>query len=419
MSLKRLFNADSGLSVLLHALKALVALLLNWIVLRYFAVDDFVTWSVVSSILIVATASDLGIGQYAVTRLINADRAEWPRHIGQSLGALIPLAMISALFVFVEVDGPSPLYDLAMAALLAGRILTIPFVAVLHAINQFKIRKAIELGAYAVAVILVSGIVLADAGIHLALLALNFTFLLGAVLMVLPATRYISIRASFKSVRLRSSGQVFKSAVPFMANNLTGLLTYGGFIWLSSLILPQEEVAKLAILHSFVLVNMYQVYDVFLKARQADLSEPARLRPYVKLNVLLMLAMPPMFLLAGRDVLALLSGSRVQIDALEAGLYGLFVAFELGNLFAQSITQVNLTLVGRLKTYSVIRAAMLGGFILAGLLPLPGDEAILVLLGTLLVGSVLTFIYLIQGVKWISPATSTDPGMRPSQHSDR
>ena len=39
------------------------------------------------------------------------------------------------------------------------------------------------------------------------------------------------------------------------------------------------EVAKLAILHSFVLVNLFQVYDVFLRARQADLGEPARLGP--------------------------------------------------------------------------------------------------------------------------------------------
>lgn len=420
MSLKHLFNVDAALSVLLHALKALVALFVNWIVLHYFAVDDFVIWSVTSSVLIVASACDLGIGQYSVTRLINDDRSNWYLHVGQSLGALIPLAAISALFVYIQINGPSRLYDAAMAAFLAGRILTIPFVAPLHAANQFKIRKAIELGAYILAALLVGGIALAGADIHLALVALNFTFLLGAVAMTLPSMRYTSIRQSLRATSLRQSPQVFRAAVPFMANNLTGLLTYGGFVWLSSLVLPQGEVAKLAVLHSFVLVNLYQIYDVFLKARQADLSDPTRVASYLKLNILIMLALPPAFLAVGREALALLSGSRVQIDAFEASLYGLFVAFELGNLFAQSVIQVNLPLVGRLKTYSAMRAAMLIAFLLVAVLSLPGEQAILALLGTLLVGSIVTFLYLIHGMKGgVLAVNPMKIELRPSQHPDR
>ena len=84
MSLRRLFSADAGLSLLLHALKALVALFVNWLVLRHFAVSDFVVWSVTSSILIVATASDLGIGQYTVTQLVSAKRSEWSRYVSES-----------------------------------------------------------------------------------------------------------------------------------------------------------------------------------------------------------------------------------------------------------------------------------------------------------------------------------------------
>ena len=132
-----------------------------------------------------------------------------------------------------------------------------------------------------------------------------------------------------------------------MVNTLSGLLTYGGLIWLSSRVLPEAQVAKLAVLHSFVLINMYQLYDVFLKARQADLTSKARRSLYRRLNLLFMLALPPLFVLAGRQALALI-GNPVDIGLLETALFGLFMAFEMGNLFVQSITQVNHGLVHRL-----------------------------------------------------------------------
>lgn len=397
MSLRRLFSVDAGLSMLLHVLKAFVALFVNWLVLRHFAVDDFLVWSVTSSILVVATASDLGIGQYTVTKLINSDRREWAGHVSESLGALIPLALASGLFVFLAIGEVSVTYKATMAVLLAARIVTIPFAAVLNAVNQFKIRKAIELAAYGVAALGVIVVVWTEADIRLALVTLNATFLLGAVLTVAVAARYVSLGRSLNVASPARSAGVFRVAAPFMINNLTGLLTYGGFIWLSSLVLPQAEVAKLAVLHSFVLINLYQVYDVFLKARQADLTDRSRLASYRRLNFLFMLAIPPLFVLMGREALAMI-GNPVAIGLPEAALFGLFMAIEMGNLFAQSITQVNPGLVHRLSIYSAIRSTMLAGFVLAGLLPIAGDERLLLLLACLSLGSMTAFVYLLQGV---------------------
>lgn len=408
MKLARLLNADAGLSVLLHGLKALVALFVNWLVLRHFAVTDFVTWSVTSSILVVATASDLGIGQYAVTRMINSERDRWPEHVGAALGALVPLVAAAAMFVLLAIDGPTLAYKAAMAALLAGRIVTIPFAAVLNAANQFKIRKAIELTAYGLAALGVGAVVLAQADVHWALLTLNASFLLGAVLTALAARRYAPVGRSVARASVGRSARVFRAAIPFMANNLSGLLTYGGFVWLSSLVLPRVEVATLAVLHGFVLVNMYQMYDVVLKARQADLAVPARLAPYRRLNLLLMLLLPPAFVLAGREALALI-GNPVAIDLLVAALFGLFMACELGNLFAQSITQVNLALVGRLNAYSALRTTMLaGGFVVVGIWPGGGVARVELLLGLLTLGSLATFVYLQHGI----PARG-EPARRP------
>lgn len=398
MKIMRLFGADAGLSVLLHGLKALVALFVNWLVLRHFAVEDFVVWSVTSSILVIATASDLGIGQYTVTRLINSDRREWARHVSESVGTLAPLALAAGLFVFLALTDVSAAYKATMAVLLVARIVSIPFAAVLNAVNQFKVRKAIELAAYVVAAIGVAAIAWTGADIRLALVLLNATFLLGGVLTVAAAARYVPLKLAFRVASPRRSLHVLREAVPFMVNTLSGLLTYGGLIWLSSRVLPEAQVAKLAVLHSFVLINMYQLYDVFLKARQADLTSKARRSLYRRLNLLFMLALPPLFVLAGRQALALI-GNPVDIGLLETALFGLFMAFEMGNLFVQSITQVNHGLVHRLHVYSAIRSAMLAGFVLVEFWPGGGSERLPLLLVCLSLSSMTAFAYLWRGIQ--------------------
>lgn len=398
MKLSRLFSADAGLSLLLHALKALVALFVNWLILRHFAVNDFVVWSVTSSILIVATASDLGIGQYTVTQLVSSKRSEWSRHVSESLGALLPLALAAGVFVFLAVKGPPVSYKLAMAVLLATRIAFIPFAAVLNAANQFKIRKTFELAAYLVAAMGIATVIWTKSDVRVALVVLNASFLASSLMAALVATRYLSLRESLKVPAPAHSVRIFRQALPFTVSNLSGMLTYGGFIWLSSIVLPHDEVAKLAVLHSFVLVNLYQMYDVFLKSRQADLIDPMRLATYRRLNLILMLALPPLFLLAGREALTLI-GNPVEIGFVVTALFGLFIAFEMGNLFVQSITQVNLTLVHRLFAYASIRSAALASFALAGILPVADTVRLPLLLTCLTLGSMTAFVYLLRGVQ--------------------
>lgn len=411
MSVAPLLNWDSVISLVMHVLKALVALALNWIVLRSFGVDEFVVWSVTSSVLIVAAAADLGIGQYVVTQLINARRDEWSCYVGQGLGALLPMTLIATFFILIELDGPTWLYIAAMSLIAAIRFLTIPFAAVLNAANEYKIRKVIEFVAYLFALILITAAILGKGDVYTALIILNATFLIAAVLTVLIAKRHIRLRLVIGSIDVRQSWTVFRAAIPFTLNNLTGLLTYGGFIWLSSTVLNDDDVAKLAVLHTFVLTNLFQFYDVFLKARQADLGIAARLGSYIKVNFVVMLVLPLAFFVGGREALALIGIGDVSFTGVEAGLYGLFIGLELGNLFVQSLAQVNLALVGYLKAYAAMRMAVLAVFLLVGLLNVPSELALLILLGGLSVGSLATFTYLHQKVGAILRRGETDsPG---------
>lgn len=395
MSLRGLLNLDTGLSVTLHALKVLLALIVNWVVLTHFSADQFVTWAVTSSVLIVATASDLGIGQYTVTRLINSKSPEWPALIGDGISALLPLALAGGLFVFLAIEGGSEPYRFAMAAMLTIRILSIPFGALLNAVNQYKIRKAIDLFSYGLAAIGIVIIARTEQDIELVLLTLNGTFVVGALLTVILSARFCSVRDSLSSTSFIPSLKVLSGAIPFMANNLTTLLTYGGFIWLCSLALPKGEIAKVAVLHSFVLMNLYQLYDVFLKARQADLADPGKAEPYAKASTIIIILSFVLFVIAGRDALELI-GNPVEIDMPTTVLFGLFMASELGNLYAQSIAQVRLTLVGHLKTYSFIRLSAVIGFPISMSLPADGQQKLLALLSTVSVFSISALLFLIK-----------------------
>ncbi len=355
--LRRTLLSDSGLSLLLHVLKLGVALVVNWLVLSQFPSADYVTWAVTSSILVVATASDLGIGQATTTRLLHLPCDQWPAVLKMAMRSLFPLAILGAVFVFVALGTEPADYKAAMAVSIGLRILTIPAGALLNAVNQFKLRKAIEVVVYLAAAAVIAAIALARAPVIWALLALNAAFLAGAGISVLVAQRYVVApwwQTTQAPMTLRG---FYRSSVPYMVNNLTGLLTYGGFIWLCSFFLSTDALARLSVLHTFVLINAYQVYDVLLKSRQADMVLPAYVARMARVNLGVMLVIPALALLLGPTVLGWFA-SRLAFPPLELLLFAAFMSLEFGFLFLQSVMQVDPTKAALLSKFALVKFAL-------------------------------------------------------------
>ena len=353
--LRKFLLSDSSISLFLHGLKSVVALAINWMVLAQFPSSDYVTWAVSSSILVVATASDLGIGQYAATHFIHATSDRWPAIARESIAALVPLALVAAVFVYLALGSQPSAYKAAMAAFIGLRILSIPFGAVLNAVNQFKLRKAIELGVYLVSAGLIGWVAYAGKPVLWALLILNASFMVGGFVTMKVAARYLDTGALWASPAERASlTRVYLSSVPFMVNNLTGLLTYGGFIWVSSFFLSTEALAKISVLHSFILINAYQVFDVILRARQADLIQAEHVKRMNNLTLALMAASPIIAFAFGKTLLSLITQS-MQFSQLEILLFSVFLAIELGFLLIQSVVQVRPQLSHLLSRYSLVK----------------------------------------------------------------
>lgn len=355
--LRKLLLSDSSVSLLLHGLKSAVALAINWMVLAYFSSADYVTWAVSSSILVVATASDLGIGQYATTQFIHAKPDRWPAIAREAIVGLAPLALGAAAFVYLALDGQPAAYKAAMAACIGLRVMSIPFGAVLNAVNQFKLRKAIEVGVYLASAMLIAWVAHAGKPVLWALLILNAAFMVGGFVTMRLASRYLDTRAFWTTLPSGARlGRVYRSSVPFMVNNLTGLLTYGGFIWISSFILSADALAKLSVLHTFILINVYQVYDVVLRARQADLILAEHVRRMRMLNMALMVSCPIFAYAFGESLLSIITQS-MRFSQFELLLFSAFLAIELGFLLIQSVVQVSPDMARLLSRYSLVKLA--------------------------------------------------------------
>ena len=89
---------EGFLSLIFHGLKSLVVLFINWIILNKMQEKDYITWSITSSILMIATASDLGIGQHTVTLLIHSKKELRKNIIIKACVAISPLFILSFIF---------------------------------------------------------------------------------------------------------------------------------------------------------------------------------------------------------------------------------------------------------------------------------------------------------------------------------
>jgi hypothetical protein len=350
----KVYLNEGVVSLFFHVLKSLVVLFINWIILNKLNSNDYVVWSITSSVLMIATASDLGIGQHTVTLLIHAEKEARKSILVNACIAISPLFLLSFLFVYLSLSG-SGYYVFLMALFVSLRLFSIPFGALLNATNNFKRRKIIEFVTYVIAAIAISIIVYFRKDVNMSLLALNIAFVIGSIITVLVTLKDIPNNSFvIDGSVVKSTARVLNGSLPFLVNNLTALLTYGGFIWISSFVLPGFLIAKLSVLHTFLFMTLYQVYDVFLRSKQADLILPEKIKFFLKLNRFISFAASSFLLIAGIFILKIIAPG-LHFGILEILFFSIFIVVEFCYLIIQSIVQVDLSHSRSLFLYSIIR----------------------------------------------------------------
>jgi hypothetical protein len=342
------------ISLFFHGLKSIVVLFINWIVLNKLNSSDYIVWSITSSVLMIATVSDLGIGQHSVTLLIHAKEDSRKSILINACIAITPLFFLAFVFVYLSLTGAG-YYVFLMALFVSLRLFSIPFGALLNATNNFKTRKIIEFLVYLFAAVVISLIIVYKKDVYMSLLVLNISFFIGSICTILVTLKDIPNNDFLIDVSIfKSTLRVLHGSLPFLVNNLTSLLTYGGFIWFSSFVLPGNLIAKLSVLHSFLFMTLYQVYDVFLRSKQADFILPERINFFLKLNRFFILGTSSFILIAGFFVLKIIA-PNLYYNIFELLFFSLFMIVEFCYLIIQSIVQVDYIHSKGLFFYSIIR----------------------------------------------------------------
>lgn len=322
-----------------HGFKVIAVLFLNYVLLNNLSSSDFTQYSVAVSILTVATAFDFGLGQYVISKIILDPQKNYLYVLKEAVTALIPLAGLAGVFILIEFQNDNNSYNILMSMIIFLRIILIPFSAILNAYNQYKIRKIVEFIIYLGLIIFYIIIIHLKFQIEFMVFTLNLLLLTGSIILFFitkklnkfSITDFIKIKSEYSYVS-------YYKSFPYALSILVGLLTYGGFIWISKYIVTELDLQKIVIMQTFIMIPACQIYEVALNSRQADLAAKFSINDKLALSLLGMFAIPCLVLLA--NYLFQFQITKFALNFIDLILFSFFVSFEVGFIFIKTVIQV-------------------------------------------------------------------------------
>jgi hypothetical protein len=300
-------------SVLSFGCKGIAAFLITYWLANALKPADLAAWAAIFSFGMILSVADFGVGQLVLTTLHerNASPCDETALMTNAVAVMSVVSLLLLLATSVAIECTNLLvgirWAIPLVAVILLRLVLIPYGAFLQAVERYHERKIAEAIAYLLAAIFVrTGIATSVSGL---LLGVNAIITLGSVGLALRARHLDAPNILVSAVTLGRCKAIIIDSFAYFVNNISGLAIYGGFIALSSMILPPYELARLALLHSLLFMHLYQLFELMFRTVQTRMSDPNMIR---KLKI----------------VLAVVSGSGVVI----AGVLGGWV---MGSLFHQ------------------------------------------------------------------------------------
>ena len=265
-----------GLSISAFAAKAIFAFVLNWMAANYLSVEAFSLWATFFSFAMVLSAGDLGVGQYILTFMVESeDNIQRNFHFNSGLSALFfltfPVLLISIIFVyFSRMDN---YFGALLCVLLVLKLPLIAYSSLLQVKGRLHEKRIFDAIPYVLAVPMSYALHLFDASVYVQLLAIN-TLLLGGGILTFVRCLYLG-SPRFSLMRFNSIKTTLKSALPYLLNNASGILIYGGFVSIFGFYLDAYHLAVLAIYHTIILSLGYQAYEVIFRQYQLTIHQSA------------------------------------------------------------------------------------------------------------------------------------------------
>ena len=242
---------------------------------NYFTVDDFALWVIFFSISMVLSAGDLGVGQYILTYMAdsgdNINLASDHFNIGLTTLTIlsVPVWLLGIMLVyFAEIDIA---FGALLCLLVVMRLPLISYASLLQVKNRLHEKRIIDAIPYLFLLPIIYGMQSYEFNVYIQLLSVNI-MLLGGGFIHLYRCKALGAPI-WKIVSFVKVKEGIIKSLPYLLNNASGIVIYGGFIGIFSFYLNSYQVAILAIYHTVILSLGYQAYEVIFRNYQLRIME--------------------------------------------------------------------------------------------------------------------------------------------------
>lgn len=264
-----------ALNFLAFFIKIIFAFLLSVLIANSYSQIDFVKWSIFFSISMIVSTSDLGVGQLVLTSLNNAreENEKILNILSQGFNTLLFLSILAFLigFFLLKIVGFTFFMSLLLSGIISIRIPFILYSAYLQFCDRIHERRLVEAASFLVGTLTAFFLVEANATINTILISINIIFSAFCLIFYYRSYQLGIPKLSWKQ-EYRIRGFILLAA-PYFINNVTGLITYGGFIFFLSLVLYPEQIAFLSIFHAVIFGLGYQFFEYLFRFFQLTINK--------------------------------------------------------------------------------------------------------------------------------------------------
>lgn len=251
-------------------LKGLCALYISVRVANYLGVGDFAEWSIFFSLTMLMSISDLGVGQYVLTNFARNDILDLEKRslFGSAFFFLVLISVVLFAFsaITLLVKNKFIFEYLVLLLILLIRIPITVYSAFLQSLDKVHEKKIVEAIGYLLALLIIEWLIFHDADLLLLLIIFNLVISVSQLLIYFRARFLKCPSLSLQCFVIQP--KVFSGAFPYLANNSSGLVVYGGFITIASFVLSDYQLSYVSILHGTIFMYGYQVCELVFRVNQ-------------------------------------------------------------------------------------------------------------------------------------------------------
>lgn len=266
------------MSNMAFVVKAIFAFALTTFLANNLTNGDFAIWSILISLSLFFTLSDLGAGQYLLRKFVDhRDTGSTDKNKDLISSALVLFLMLAGIF-FVFFTTVLHYFQLAptvsdvsislFLGLVLARTIFIPYLAMLSAYELFHYRKIIEAGTYLVAFLSVYACYQVFVKLDYILFVYALVFFVAGSAALIICFQNRGIKLGGVSLAVKQIPEIVTASMPYFINNLSLLITRGGLVFLAGFLLVDQEIAQLAVLFTLFYQLVFQFFDIIIRTLQ-------------------------------------------------------------------------------------------------------------------------------------------------------